>query len=82
MHHERCIDEITFYIQIVSASRRPLHFPRQPNTPKSLDKRMALMPQNLRAGLVDWIERFGKDRMSWEPVDQFWQWYQSIQGKI
>ncbi|VDL59226.1 unnamed protein product [Hymenolepis diminuta] len=65
---------------IVSPSRRPLHFPRQPSTPKSLDKRMALMPPNLRTALVDWVERFGKDRMSWEPVDQFWQWYQSTQG--
>lgn len=38
------------------------------------------MPQHLRAAIIDWIGRFGKDQVSWEPVDQFWQWYQTING--
>nr|CDS26511.1 conserved hypothetical protein [Hymenolepis microstoma] len=62
---------------IVPPSRRPLHFPRRMTSPEPLNKRTTLMPPKLQATLIDWIERFGKDRMSWEPVDQFWQWYQS-----
>ncbi|VDO00382.1 unnamed protein product [Rodentolepis nana] len=66
---------------IVPSSRRPLHFPRRVTAPEPLDKRITTMPPNLQSSLIDWIERFGKDRMSWEPVDQFWQWYQSTEGK-
>nr|CDS20178.1 hypothetical protein EgrG_000237800 [Echinococcus granulosus] len=63
--------------QNLTNSRRPLHFPRSIISPKPQDSQVTQLPQYLRDSLVSWIEQFGTDKMSWEPVDQFWQWYQS-----
>ncbi|KAM7532578.1 hypothetical protein Aperf_G00000131648 [Anoplocephala perfoliata] len=60
-----------------TASRSLFYFPRLPTLRVSTDNQSIQMPQHLRDAITDWIERFGKDQMSWEPVDQFWQWYQT-----
>uniref|UniRef100_A0A5K3F3X7 SH3_10 domain-containing protein n=1 Tax=Mesocestoides corti TaxID=53468 RepID=A0A5K3F3X7_MESCO len=58
------------------------HFPLTPIPPTEGSSQSSQLPQDLRDALITYLEQIGKDEVSWEPVDRFWQWYITNTGEV